>query len=368
MPLEPDALRRSVAEALVRVRETHQGEPDELSPASSRREHEPAAERQAGPVAPERFGVLQALLAHLLAACGDGRDATIDAHKLAEDFNIPFEALEEHLSLLNLVNFGGGCYAVYAELDGDLVHVDKELYGDTFRHPPRLTPLEARAIRLALEFVGPMIAARAHTPLDRVRAKLEETFGQFPLLQTAEPSGDETEEDIVSVLSRASNEHRIVEFEYLKEGEAAPSPRRVEPYSLERDLPFWRVHTWDIAGDGPRTFRLDRIRGARLLDETFTPRADYDPQAFRDAGTALVRYTGGEPARRAVERWGATLLRDGSAVAELKFGSKEWIVGEVLAWRGDAVVIEPAELRRELRDRAKTLAQELGVSRLRVKS
>ncbi len=155
VPIEPDGLRRAVAEALVRVREAHQGPPDELSPPSSRREHEPAAERQAGPVAPERFGVLQALLAHLLAACGEGRDATIDAHKLAEDFNIPFEALEEHLSLLNLVNFGGGCYAVYAELDGDFVHVDKELYGDTFRHPPRLTPLEARAIRLALEFVGP---------------------------------------------------------------------------------------------------------------------------------------------------------------------------------------------------------------------
>ena len=67
--------------------------------------------------------------------------------------------------------------------------MDKELYGDTFRRPPRLTPLEARAIRLALEFVGPMIAARAHTPLDRVRAKLEETFGQFPLAQASEPAG-----------------------------------------------------------------------------------------------------------------------------------------------------------------------------------
>ena len=59
------------------------------------------------------------------------------------------------------------------------MHVDKELFGDTFRSPPRLTPLEARAIRLALEFVGPMIAADAHTPLERVRRKLEETFGEF---------------------------------------------------------------------------------------------------------------------------------------------------------------------------------------------
>ena len=61
------------------------------------------------------------------------------------------------------------------------MRVDKELYGDVFRKPPKLTPLEARAIRLAIDYVGPTIAAEAGTPLDRVRRKLEETFGQFDL-------------------------------------------------------------------------------------------------------------------------------------------------------------------------------------------
>ena len=133
--------------------------------------------------------MLQSLLAYLLAACGEDREAVIPARELIERFSIPPEALEEHLSLLNLVNFGGGCYAVYAELHGDEVHVEKELFGDTFRGPPRLTPLEARAIRLALEFVGPMIAAGAHSPLDRVRAKLEETFGVFELSRTPDAAG-----------------------------------------------------------------------------------------------------------------------------------------------------------------------------------
>ena len=114
-------------------------------------------------------------------AAGTTRTPCIPASDITSRFNIPPESLEEHLQLLNLVNFGGGCYAVYTELEGDQVHVEKELFGDTFRSPPRLTPLEARAIRLALEFVGPMIAADAHTPLERVRKKLEETFGQFDL-------------------------------------------------------------------------------------------------------------------------------------------------------------------------------------------
>src|SRR5581483_4659312 len=183
VPLEPATLRRLVVAGARAARTAHEGPPP--APAAPRRSRsEAAVERTTGPVAPERFGVLQSLLAYLLTACGEEREAVIPARELVERFSIPAEALEEHLSLLNLVNFGGGCYAVYAELHGDDVHVDKELFGDAFRRPPRLTPLEARAIRLALEFVGPMIAAGAHTPLDRVRAKLEETFGAFDLAQT----------------------------------------------------------------------------------------------------------------------------------------------------------------------------------------
>src|SRR5213079_2623036 len=166
IPQAPDDLRREAAKALKLVRERHEKQPRRLAAESDGHEEE-ETERPAAPVHPERFAVLQALLAYLLDKCGDDSQAEFPAQELVDRFNIPFEALEEHLSLLNLVNFGGGCYAVYAELHGSEVHVDKELFGDTFRRPPRLTPLEARAIRLALEFVGPMVAAGAHSPLDR---------------------------------------------------------------------------------------------------------------------------------------------------------------------------------------------------------
>ena len=200
-------------------------------------------------MAPERFGVLQALLAYLLAACGDGKEAELDADELARRFHIPRDELQDHLSLLNLVNFGGGCYTVYAELDGDVVRVDKELYGDVFRLAPRLTPLEARAIRLALDIVGPSIAAQVHTPLDRVRKKLEETFGQFEDHQTPEPTAHREEEELVATLSRAIAERRVVAIEYLKEGEDAPTERLIEPYSFERALPNWLVHSWERSSE-----------------------------------------------------------------------------------------------------------------------
>ena len=74
VPLDPPELRDEVADALRSSARRHM--------AARRPSHarERRAERRrragaspAGPVAPERFGVLQALLAHLLAACGDER-------------------------------------------------------------------------------------------------------------------------------------------------------------------------------------------------------------------------------------------------------------------------------------------------------
>jgi proteasome accessory factor C len=277
-----------------------------------------------------------------------------------ERFSIAEEQLEEHLSLLNLVNFGGGCYAVYAELHGDEVHVDKELFGDTFRRPPRLTPLEARAIRLALEFVGPMVAAGAHSPLDRVRAKLEETFGAFELTQTPAPHVGE-EEGLVEKLTQAIDTHRLVEIEYLKPDEQEVTTRTVEPYSIERRLPHWYVHTWDTERDQPRSYRLDRMRHAKVLRKNFTPREGFDPAELHSATTARIWYSP-NVARWEIEK-GARPLVDGAAIADKSVGSADWLVGEVVSYRGEAIVLEPHDLRVRVAHRARELAQELRPAR-----
>ena len=366
VPLEPEELRREVASSLRRVRDGHEGRAPEPAREAPVRGAGESAERPAGPVAPERFAVLQSLLAYLLAACGEGREAAIPVEDLLERFpSIPADELEEHLSLLNLVNFGGGCYTVYAELRDGGVHVDKELWGDTFRLPPRLTPLEARAIRLALEYVGPMIAVDAHTPLARVRKKLEETFGQFDLTQTPDVEVEQAEEDLVTKLARGMREHRLVEIEYQKEMETQPSKRLVEPYTFSRAMPYWYVHTWDRTSGGERSFRLDRMRSATLTKEKFAPREDFEPVLLRGVRSVRVLYDK-DIARFEVER-GARKLADGTALKGLPVGSDEWLVSDILSKRGHAIVLEPAELRARIAARAKALAKELGVERLRVK-
>jgi predicted DNA-binding transcriptional regulator YafY len=122
----------------------------------------------------------------------------------------------------------------------------------------------------------------------------------------------------------------------------------------------------DRTRDGERSFRLDRMRSANPTKETFEPRPDFEPTRLRDARTAKVLYSKAV-ARYAHER-GARPLRDGTAVSEVPVGSAEWLESEIFSYRGEAVVLEPEDLRKRIAERAKELAQELGVARMRVKA
>jgi predicted DNA-binding transcriptional regulator YafY len=61
-------------------------------------------------------------------------------------------------------------------------------------------------------------------------------------------------------------------------------------------------------------------------------------------------------------------LKDGTALAEMPVGSVEWLIGEVLSQRGEAILLEPEEMRKAVANRARELANELGVSRLRARA
>jgi proteasome accessory factor C len=63
-------------------------------------------------------------------------------------------SLSDDIDLLNVVNFGGGTYVLYAEIDGDRIEVDPDTYGDNFARPARLLPLEAKALAAAIDLFG----------------------------------------------------------------------------------------------------------------------------------------------------------------------------------------------------------------------
>jgi proteasome accessory factor C len=356
----PDAVADALRADLEAVAAAHAGEPrtprvvepmPQPAPAESTR-------RGPGPVAPERFALLQAMLAYLLASCGEEQSARVPSSELRSRFALSPQELQEHLDLLNLVNFGGGCYAVYCATENGHVLVDKELYGDTFRRPARLSPLEAKALLRALDVVAPLVAAEAHSSLETVRGKIEAAFGRFSLGDTPTPSHPDAVENAVTVLNEGARQHRLVEITYLSRSSNELSTRAIEPYLLRRDERGWYAEAFDRSRGGRRTFKVAYIRDARLLEERFEPRAemgDLAPRLGGEVGIARVLFTA-ERARWELEgRPGALAVEGGGAVADIAFASPAWLVPEILRYRGQAQVLEPAALRDAVRAQAEQL-------------
>jgi proteasome accessory factor BC len=360
LPLEPPALVDRVAADLAAIADAHRGEPRAVpAPApDAPDEPEAPAERGPGPVAPERFALLQALLAYLLERCGEEESTEVTAAELESRFHLNRRELQEHLDLLNLVNFGGGCYAVYCRTRNGAIHVDKELYGDTFRRPARLSPLEAKALLRALDVVAPLVAAEADTSLDAVRAKVEAAFGEFRLADTPAPHGASEEEAAVSTLNDGVRERRLVRMMYLSRSSDELSERVIEPYLLRRDEKGWYVEAWDMTRGGRRTFKVSYIQSAALLDEGYTPRPemrDLDASLGGEVGVATVWFSP-ERARWELEgRRDIGRLPGGAALARIAFGSREWLVPEILRYRGQAEVLAPEWVRDEVAAAAERL-------------
>ncbi len=336
----------------------------EAAPSRPARRRSSAAEADNGSarpdaaIRPERFARLVTLASILIKSGREGEPVAIA--ELCQRLQLSEEELREDVNVLNVVNFGGGSYVLYAEInDADgTIEVDPEPYSDNFDRPARLLPVEAKALVAAIDLIGEHIPEGS---LTSARSKIVAALGEDPMeqgLQVASAAGDDA--GVARLLSKAIVQRRIVELDYYKENEDELSLRRVEPYALTNGREGWYVASYDPERSGVRHFRLDRIKGATVTDEKFEPRPEVDPAAEVDgwlrtgevqaSRTARVwvspeRARWAREARRVVEEWS-----DGAVVVELSFAGVDWLVREILREAGDAAVLEPHDAREAVRD------------------
>ncbi len=108
-------------------------------------------------IRPERFARLVTLASILIQAGRAGEPVSIA--EVCERLQISVEELHEDVNVLNVVNFGGGSYVLYAEIleteDGvGTIEVDPEPYSDNFDRPARLLPVEGKALVAAIDLIG----------------------------------------------------------------------------------------------------------------------------------------------------------------------------------------------------------------------
>ena len=201
--LQPSDLVDEAAERLATVLERHaeaepefvasparRRQPRETFDANGRGDHQRNGQDET-PIRPERFARLVALAGILIRTARE--DVKPQVADVCERLQITEQELREDLDVLNVVNFGGGSYVLYAEIQGSEIDVDPEPYSDNFARPARLLPLEAKALIAALDLLGDHLPEGS---LASARQKIVAALGEDPSqdgLQIAPPVGDDEE-------------------------------------------------------------------------------------------------------------------------------------------------------------------------------
>jgi proteasome accessory factor BC len=358
----PEELAAEARERLELVIERH-AQPFELAAPVKGRPSEPVDPEDDGnesPIRPERFARLVTLAGILIEAAREARKLEVAA--LRERLQVTEQELRQDIDVLNVVNFGGGSYVLYAEVQGDQIEVDPEPYGDNFARPARLLPLEAKALVAAIDLIGEHLPGGS---LASARQKIVDALGQDPAedgLQITTAKGDDS--DIARVVTRAVTRSRLLRIDYYKENEDEFIERTIEPYKLANGQEGWYVHSYDLEKDSPRSYRLDRIREATVLDESFEPRPGVEPDVHGWLASGEVPSSKSariwvSPERARWEREDHPVieeLADGAVIVERTYASHEWLVRELLKAAGDAVVLEPEEARSAVLEAAEQLA------------
>ncbi|MGZ5420085.1 MAG: helix-turn-helix transcriptional regulator, partial [Solirubrobacterales bacterium] len=342
-------------------RERHEGE-FETAPArrGQRRTPAPSAARGNGrsesAIRPERFARLVTLAGMLIEAAKNEERLAVDA--VLEHLKLTETELRDDIDLLNVVNFGGGTYVLFAQIDGGEIEVDSEPYGDNFARPARLLPLEAKALIAAIDLFGDHLPEAG---LQSARRKIVEALGHDPSeegLEIAAKGGDDSE--VARAVNDAIAARKVLAIHYYKENEDEFTKREIEPYKLQNGPEGWYVAAYDHRRSDVRHFRLDRIKEVALTDRGFEPRPEIEELASVEgwlidgevpAASVARVWVSPERARwLAEERTVVEELTDGAVIVELPYAGTEWLLREVLGGAGELVVLEPAEAREAIRD------------------
>lgn len=224
-----------------------------------------------------------------------------------------------------------------------------------------LDPDEVAALALALQVTGED-AARVALAKVSARAPDPNASGDEPAPRaTIEIGGADLDDVADAVVNR-----QPLRFQYrTAAGEHAP--RMIDPYAVVHRRGAWYLVGRDHDRDDLRSFRLDRVQGRfRTVGEpgSFTTPEDLDPAAAigtHEEVDALIAIApsslweaevrGGEPTGDTYREWPVYRFPHAE-----RWSTTTWVLG----LGADAVVLEPPQLRDEVRSRLEALLGSLG--------
>ena len=241
------------------------------------------------------------------------------------------------------------------------------------------SPAETHALltmQHLLETLQPgLLTPHVRPLLERLRAVLDK----------GDHSAAEVERRI-HVLQQAARKAKLAHFEVIATAVLKRKRLRIRHYNRQRDEETertispqhlvhyrgnWYVDAWCHKAEGVRSFSLDVIRAAVLLDEKAkeVPKADLDEHfqsgygifAGKNVQWAKLRFTPERARWVSSEDWHpkqkAAFEPDGSYVLEVPYADDRELMMDILKFGADVEVLAPAALRTKVRDALRAAAK-----------
>ena len=234
-----------------------------------------------------------------------------------------------------------------------------------------LTSEELQALLALNELVGrtgPGILASALAPLrSRIdRLLSNQTDGQsFPIerIRVIGSGTRRVDEAAFRHVAGAVLGRRRLKFDYRARSTHEATTRTVSPQRLTHYRDNWYLDAWDHGRDALRSFALDRIGRAAVLEEAAEDRGEAELNAhlassygiFSGAprATATIRFSAHAARWVADEHWHSqqqgVRMPDGRYELKVPYSNSRELLMDVLRYGPDAEVIAPVSLREEMK-------------------
>lgn len=166
----------------------------------------------------------------------------------------------------------------------------------------------------------------------------------------------------ISLIKSAISENKLVSFHYYSE--KGVSTRSIEPYFITFKWTSWYVFGYCRERNGFRLFKLNRLWKHKVMEELFVPReipaGELELDAYFSDENRITILFDKSVAYRLMEEYGPacyTEMEDGRLEFSSGYTNREYMISWVLGFGEKAKVVDPPDLAREIKERAKNITR-----------
>lgn len=295
-----------------------------------------------------------------------------NARSLAEHFELSTKTAQRNINFMR--------DRLSAPLEYDASRKGYYYTDYTFELPPfQTTQEEILSIQIARNLLSTSAGGVISRAINRLGKRLFVIMGNIGLTESRmdeafsaawtgySPSHSETFQKIADALLN----NRLIEFTYSSPGTGLTTQRQVEPHHLQYYMASWVLTSWRRLRGDWRKFFLARMEELCVLDTNFDPRPSNTWKPLIAESFGIFQGEKGIPVRLRFTPFRARWIReqvwhpaqifnelpDGGLELSFMVSDFREVKMKILQFGADVEVLEPGELRQEVREAIKKMAK-----------